>query len=360
MTRASGGQFRARRAVPGDEAAWRRITEASADTWLGHDWEWNRIVEEGVWGARDESLIVERRGEPVGIVPLHVTERRLGPLRRRLLHSNWWLTGGPAFASPVSEDERAAALSVAMAATHEVGRRSGADKLVVRLPPLARRTLGLPPAAPNPLCAYGVDDRSTRAIVLRLAGRSERDVWDGMEGRSRTAVRKAQREGVTVRRLPREEAASAYYPLHLATYGRTGAAPLPERYFATILRSAWSNVFAAYHGGALVALVNVAFYAGRAFYWTNASLDVAAKLGANNLLQWEALRWMLANGATAYELGELPSDDAARAAPKLAALAMYKRSFGGEAIPYHRAERVYAGVRERALRLVSTVRRSMP
>ncbi len=346
------GEFKIRSASATDEQAWRRVTARSDDAWLGHDWDWNRVVEEGVWGARDESLLVARGKEVVGVVPLHVTERRIGPLARRLLHSNWWGTGGPALVSDLSAAERDAALGAAVGAIHAVAGRVRADKLILRLPPLSTRNLALSPDAPNPLGGFGLEDRSTHANVLRLGGCGERQLWEGMEGRARTAVRKAQRARVGVRRLTQEEAASTYYSLHLATYRRTRAAPLPDRYFATILRSEWSRVFAATYEGSVIAAVNIAVHDGRAFYWTNASLDVAARLGANNLVQWEALRWLRDVGVTAYELGELPSHDAARKDPKLAALALYKRSFGGAAVPYHRAEHVYARRRELLVRML--------
>ena len=344
--------FTASATVDADRSAWERITAASDDAWVGHTWEWNELIEEGAWETRRMSLTIRRGEDPVGIVPLHMTERRAGPLRRRILHSNWWGTGGIALLNDLGPQERLEARRMAMDAVHATARAISADKLLWRQSPLTVRALA-GHADPDGLTAYGVHETPARAIVLRLAGRTTDDIWGGMAGRARTAIRKAERLRVTVERLSQDDAVERYYPMHLATYRRTGAPPLPQRYFDVILRSPWSVVFAARHEGAIVALVNVMVHSGRALYWTNASLEAASALSANSLLQWHAIQWMVGEGIAAYEMGEMPHEH--ETGTKLAALALYKVSFGGEPVPVLRAQRTYASLRERVVRVAGAV-----
>ncbi len=340
-----------------DRAEWERVARSSDNAWMGHTWAWNVVVEEGIWEAARCSIIVREGSRALAIVPLHLKEQKIGPLRRRVLHSNAWGTGGVALLNDLTDGQRALVMAEAVRGIHETAQRLAADKVVVRMPPLARRLLDGREKA-NPLVDYGFRDRSTMALVLRLAARDEAEVWAGMETRCRNAIRKAERSGVSVSGAVREESADAYYALHLATYERTGARPHPRRYFDAILGSEWSYLFYASLGARIIAALNVGLHDRRAFYWTGASLDEARSLGANNLLQWHAIRWLLASGVEAYELGEVP-DASGRADPKLVALARFKQSFGGSPVPFFRAEYVYARRREAILGLSRPVLRRL-
>lgn len=346
MTGPYASELRVVMASEADRSAWQQVVERSDDAWLGHEWEWNTLVEEGVWGARSCSLLMWAGERPVALVPLHLTERNIGPLTRRILHSNFWAPAGIALPADVAENQRTVVTAAAISAIHETARRLRVDKIHVRVAPLSRRAL-LRLDRDNPLARYGFRDQSTHTLVLQLAGRSETELWEGLEGRCRTAIRKAEREGVKVVRSGPEDVVDRYYELHVATYRRTGARPHPRRYFEVILRSPWSVVFFAEHRGETIAALNVGIYGDTSFYWTGASRQIAGALGANNLLQWHAIRWLRAEGRSCYELGELPPPGKSpRDDPKLFALAHFKRSFGGALNPYHRAEFVYAHLRE--------------
>lgn len=328
-------------------AEWDHVARSSDDAWVGHTWPWNRMIEEDVWQARDRSVVLSSAGRVIGIVPLHVSERRVGPLRRRILHSNRWGSAGPALVNDLGPADREAALAAAVTAMHEVARAEGADKLIVAMPPLARRTLAGPPDAANSLAAHGLLDTSNEAIVVPLAGRSEDDLWRSLTDKCRNRVRYAGRLGIVVREATRDEALEHYYPLHLETYARTGARPHPQRYFDTILRSNWSRVLLAERDGKVIAAANLLCHDGRAAYWTGASSELARNPGANNLLQWTAIRLLSEAGFAAYEVGEVPHPSVSIADnPKFHSLTHFKREFGGKTVPYHRSEHVYRTTRE--------------
>lgn len=329
---------------PEDQAAWDAIAITSDDAWLSHSWHWNTAIEEGVQGGQRRSLVVVRDGRLVGIVPQHVHTLHRGPLARRILYANYYAGGGLALANDVVGDARADCFRAAQHATHEQARRDRVDKLVLFLPPLSRRNLRGDAEARRAL-NDGLVDRSAKALVIRLAGRTKDEIWSAMEGRARTKVRKAQRAGVLVTRSSDHEAFEPLYALHLETARRTGTTPSPRGYFESTLASGHFHVFLATLDGKTIGALALALYGGRALFDVSASVEDALRLGANNLLIWTALQWLVDAGAEAYELGVLPRPEDPRSS-KLATIAWHHRSFGGEEVSAYSGEFVYRRGRE--------------
>lgn len=329
---------------PADQVAWDLIATSSDDAWLSHSWDWNLAIEEDVMGGQRRSLVVLRDRRVVGIVPQHLHSRRLGPLVRRVLYANYWAGGGVALANDVVGQARAECIAAALGRTHELAKSEGVDKLMLFLPSLANRNLRGEPEARQAI-DRGFLERSSSALVIRLAGRTERDVWEAMEGRARTKVRKAERSGVCVARSSPRDALEPLYALHVETCRRTGALPYPREYFEATLASGFFHVFVARFDGRTIGALTVAIYAGRALCDVSASVDEALRLGANNLLMWRSLQWLMDVGAQAYELGMLPVPGQP-SPPKLAAIAWYHRSFGCEEVPAFAGEFHYRRRRE--------------
>jgi predicted N-acyltransferase len=322
-----------------DQAAWDRIASSSDDAWLSHSWEWNSDVEERAMGGERRSLVVLRAGQIVGIVPQHMHTWRRGPFRRRFLMANYWAGGGTALDNALSGADRAACFDAALRATHDQAHRDGVDKLLVFLPPLARRNLRGEAEARRAL-ADGFTVTTTTAYVLRLAGRQKDEIWAAMEGRARTKARKAEKSGVCVVEASGGEAIDTLYPLHLETCRRTGASPYARSYFeATLASDAFHTFFARLDGTAIGALT-LALYAGRALFDVSASLEAALRTGANNMLIWHAIKWLVDAKAEAFELGVLP-DPGKRVRQKLATIAYHHRGFGGEEVSAYSGQLVY-------------------
>ncbi|HYK98725.1 MAG TPA: GNAT family N-acetyltransferase [Candidatus Acidoferrales bacterium] len=323
---------------------WERIAETSDDAWLSHSWDWNTRVEEGVRLGARRSLVVQYQGRVIGIFPLHLHVERRGPIARRILYSNHWSGGGLALANEVEPCVRDEATRLVFEASDAQARRDHADKLVLSLPTLPRSNL----SHRRPATAYpGFIDRSSTALVIPVAGRAPEAIWASMEGRARTKVRKAERAGVTVTVATGADALASFYPLHLATYRRTGAAPQPRQLFEVLFDTPYTRTFFAEHEGRRVATVVVAAYAGRAQFFASASEEAALHLGANNLLQWRALQWVHDMNFEAYEVGHVENPVGARD-PKLQSIARFLRSFGGDEVPSFAGERVYRRTREAA------------
>ena len=129
----------------------------------------------------------------------------------------------------------------------------------------------------------------------------------GFSSAARRNVRKAQREGVVVRRAVREEdLVQVYYDLHLRTRRRLGVPVQPRRFF----RSLWRHQLEPGHGQLLLASVGGRAVAGAVFlqaggtviYKYGASDERAWKLRPNNLLFWRGDPWRRRRGIPPHGL----------------------------------------------------------
>jgi CelD/BcsL family acetyltransferase involved in cellulose biosynthesis len=282
---------------------------------------------------RDLSFALrEPSGRLVAVIPLHSVE---SPRARRIPFVRPDSLGGPAVVGDASEGLRRRLLSAAMDQVLRLAGQRRTTRVDVALPPLAPAFRGDRCPRVNPLLALGMANTLTQTWVVDLRDGAEA-AWRGMQGRARTAIRKAENAGVTVRAGGAEDL-DAYYALHRATYARTGATALPRAYFAAIweafLPAGASRVLLAEHEGRIVAARNFAVDKAAAVCWTAASDADALRLGANNLLQWRAMEWMIDAGIQWSETGEAFP---AAGEGKAQGLSQFKESFGGELYPIYR------------------------
>lgn len=166
-----------------------------------------------------------------------------------------------------------------------------------------------------------------------------------MQARTRTYIRRAAKEGLTVRLTPESDDLERYYQLHRSTYERTGARAHPIEYFraiwATFVATGLSRVIFAEVDGRPVAAINVALYKGLASYWTGASSEAGRARHANDVLQWEAMELARELGCSSFESGEASVTTGASAKQK--AISDFKRKFGGTLVPFARGKRMLRG-----------------
>jgi lipid II:glycine glycyltransferase (peptidoglycan interpeptide bridge formation enzyme) len=146
----------------------------------------------------------------------------------------------------------------------------------------------------------------------------------------------AARKGVTIRPAESLEEVQRWYELMEITRKRDRFAGHPFAYY----RRAWELLGAAYQAQLLLAEYDGKLLAGafitligkQGIYLYGASGNERRHLMPNHLLQWEAMRWAKAQGATLYDLwGIADSDDPAH--PE-AGLTCFKRGWGGQVITY--------------------------
>jgi Acetyltransferase (GNAT) domain len=314
------------------ESDWDELVDASGDGWLWHRW---RLCEAlGTWrDSTDASFALE---DDQGILVALVPARRVSFRRaRRIRFSRLESLGGPAARDDLGSKERRRILERAVDELRAQAATHGDLEITTALSPLTPRLLDHRPRV-NPLLDLGFDNTSTQSWLVDLSVGAD-PVWAGMKSRARRGVRKAEKAGIAVRVADRASDLDAYYSLHTETYERTGASSHPRAYFEAIwdhfVPLGLSQVFVAELGGDMIAARNFGVFKGSAIYWTGASGDAGLATGANHLLQWNAMEWMIDQGIRWAESGE--AFPAAREG-KDHGLSYFKESFGGELVPYFR------------------------
>jgi hypothetical protein len=318
-----------RRSVGVDE--WDALVDLSDDAWLLHRDAYAEGL--GTWPElTDVSFaLISPSGATAAIMPLHssAVHRLRGYLRFAELSS----PGGPVVHPSLGKRESAATYGQALAHAQALAEAANGVSLEVSLAPLAPGRRGDRAPRVNPLLVHGLKNAVGQTWMVDLRGGKD-SVWRGMEGRARTAVRKAEKAGVTVREAHGASDLNLYYDLHAQTYRRTGVRPHPREYFETLWRrlgpSGELMALFAEHAGTVVAAQVFGVYKGAGWYWTAASSTDGTRLAAPNLLQWAAMSRLVEAGCDWYDTGAAyigPGDS------KSHSISDFKRSMGGELYP---------------------------
>jgi len=327
-------------AFSADHAAdWDRFVESSQDAWLYHLSSWMAIEAET---ARSVAFAVRLDGRMVGICPMYVGRSKYAGV----IGANTLNTGaarsGPALADGLTAECRHHVYEAMFDHLDTLRRRHRIDRLLIRLPAIAPAYL--PPQRPdtNPLARI----RPLRPITYRGSLKSGEVVdkivdlsvdvdllWNGMDKKSRNAIRKARAEGVTVREANSLDDVRLYHALHVQTVKRSGAATLPLRYFErlweTFHRPGHLRMFVATHADRAIGGLLALCFKTAATYWGGCSDYEFQHLRPNNMLMWEAMTSARASGCRWFEIGPVfPSMDQSS---KMARIGRFKDQFGGEA-----------------------------
>ncbi|WP_231714666.1 lipid II:glycine glycyltransferase FemX [Desulfonema ishimotonii] len=141
---------------------------------------------------------------------------------------------------------------------------------------------------------------------LKLFGNGDQ-IFSDFQGSTKRNIRKAVREGVTVRICNSPESVKAFYRLHCLTRKRHGVPPQPFYFFKKIYKHIISEnagfVALAMHREKTVG-GSVYFHFGeKAFYKYGASDRNYQHLRANNLIMWESIKWYSENGYKSFCFG---------------------------------------------------------
>ena len=136
----------------------------------------------------------------------------------------------------------------------------------------------------------------------------EKALFEKMDGSMRRAVRKAEKDGVTVEISQSLEAVKIFFSLQCLTRKRHGLPPQPFSFFMNIHRHILSEnqgmIAVAGHAGKKIAASVYFFLGGRAIYKYGASDFAQQHLRGSNLVMWEAVKWLVRNGAKNLHLGK--------------------------------------------------------
>ena len=216
-----------------------------------------------------------------------------------LMETNSWLTGRKGIALPFTDECGALGADTKsfgemFAAAVAFGKSRGWKSIELRG---GKNLFGA--EVPASVSFYGHD--------LNLVA-DENLLFEKMDGAVRRAVRKAEKDGVTVEISPSLAAMKIFYDLQCLTRRRHGLPPQPWSFFLNIHRHVLSQnlgmVAVADHGGKKIAASVYFFLGGRAIYKYGASDFAQQHLRGSNLVMWAAMKWLAANGAKTLDLGK--------------------------------------------------------
>lgn len=192
-----------------------------------------------------------------------------------------------------------------------------------------------------------IQPRST--IHLDLMPEPER-LLAGMSKGHRADIKRAAREGVTVREGDSSADLDAFYAIMQETGARARFAIHARAYYASVMELFGDAVrlWLAERNGATVATAMTAAWGATAIYLYSGSTTEGLRCGAQHAIQWNAIQWARARGAARYDFWGIPdalgqaaaaADPAARARLEAEAehdplygVYRFKKGFGGRTI----------------------------
>jgi hypothetical protein len=174
-------------------------------------------------------------------------------------------------------------------------------------------------------------------------------------------IRKAQKEGVTVKVTQSLQGVQEFYRLHCLTRKRQGVPPQPARFFRKLFEHVIDKGLGftalATHGDAVVAGIICLYFGDRAIYKYGASNIDFQHLRANNLVLWESMMRCARQGCRSFSLGRTDLDNEG--------LMSFKNGWGGSrtTLSYYRYDfsaSAFVSEPQRDLLICKTLLRKLP
>lgn len=149
-------------------------------------------------------------------------------------------------------------------------------------------------------------------VVLDISGTLD-TVIAGLNQKGRHAIRRAERDGVTVSAVPAtdENCTIMYELLQSTSVGKFEGMVRDYEYYRTFWKayeaSDTGKMFFAYSDGQIVAAAFTVLLGSKATYKDGASVRERPVYGASHLLQWRIIEWLKSRGITSYDLCGTPA-----------------------------------------------------
>jgi lipid II:glycine glycyltransferase (peptidoglycan interpeptide bridge formation enzyme) len=319
--------IRVRPATAVDRPAWQALLEASPAGDFLHDWAWAEVA--AFDGQPQRRFLAEEDGEPVAIVAAQVRDLPMG-------RAFWYVPHGPVLDY---DHPRAGEWLRAMAIGLRAAGRN-ARAIAVKLEP--RLELGSAPIASFGRLRH--DPRTLQVGQTRLVELADDEtLLAAFDKDTRYAVRRAEREGVSVRVVTDASDLAAIDALHglvLETQQRAGFPRPPlERY-----RTAWralagagrASILEAHREHRLLASGMLVVEGARSFYLFSGSLREdpgEPKRYASYALQWAMMRRARDLGSRLHDLWGVAPEGAGPEHPWFG-VGHFKKGFGGRAVTW--------------------------
>ncbi len=176
---------------------------------------------------------------------------------------------------------------------------------------------------------------STR--IMDVSG-SLRELLAALPQKARYAIKRAERDGVTIRMIPTTSVnCNIMFNLMIETAGGRYKIYDLEYYKAYWQRYAkrGGKLFFAYADNKVVAGAYVHTFGGKGMYKDGASVRDRSVYGASHLLQWHIIMWLKEQRITTYDLcGAPPANEGNNKAHRLYGVGLFKASFAPETTEY--------------------------
>jgi hypothetical protein len=142
--------------------------------------------------------------------------------------------------------------------------------------------------------------------TLRLRASLD-DLWPRFGSGTRRAIRKAQKSGLNVEVTGTRPALREFYRLHVATRRRHGLPPQPLSFFVNIyeeiIKPGDGFIVLARSGSRILAAAVFFRYGKTAVYKFGASDELFQEFRGNNLVMWEAIKFLTQGGCKMLHFG---------------------------------------------------------
>jgi peptidoglycan pentaglycine glycine transferase (the first glycine) len=202
------------------------------------------------------------------------------------------------------------------------------------------------------------------SVILDLSP-TEDTLLSRMKQKTRYNIRLSQKKG-TVIRLAGLEDLHTLYKMYVETSARDGFVIRGEVYYQNVWRTFMNaelcKALLAEVDGEIIAGIVLFHFGGRSWYLYGMSKDVHREKMPNYLLQWEAMRYMKAEGCDQYDLWGAP--DIFDESDSMWGVFRFKEGLGGKVIrtigawdytPYPWVYKIYTQVLPRLLDVMRTV-----
>ena len=165
------------------------------------------------------------------------------------------------------------------------------------------------------------------------------DVLAALPQKGRHAVRRAQRDGVTVKQVAvtEDNAKSMYTLLAETAEGQFGIRNYNyyKTFWQTFEKTGNGQLFFAYFEGEIVAGAYAMVLGTKSTYKDGASIRKRTAYGASHFLQWNVIEWAKSKGALVHDFcGSPPSDEIGNPKHPHYGIGLFKQSFSKHVVDY--------------------------
>ena len=261
-----------------------------------HLWEWGEVLSL-TYGYPKYYLTAAHNDKVVGVFPLaHVNSRIYG---NRLISLPFCEYGGPLADSSLGDQDTLLIIEALLDAAGKLARSLKVQYVETRSP---SRGVACD-------CITAKDYHNVRSYVTFRVNLSVEldELWAGLHRKTRNAVKKPMKEGVTVKDVEESEELEPYYGLYLQTQKRHGTPPHDQKLFEK-LYDAFSDagkirlLMAEYQGNPIGGVIML-LHDKTIFWWNNVTDIKHRSLNPTNLLLWKIIEWGAQNGYHTLDLG---------------------------------------------------------